>query len=451
MAKKRDRVTNPEPFLAGADESSKASSRKRSKAPKSHQEQQKVLSSGMSSKILKEALIQQKEVEEEEAQQQNHGGLVFKKDLLPEVEEEENDDNDDNDDLDNFTGFSETNEYVDVEDKVDEEEERLLAAFLSTDDRPQRTLADIVIERLKEKDAQASTDLQVMPNLDVSIINLYKEVGQSLSKYTSGKIPKAFKHIPAMRNWEDVLYLTEPDKWSPNAMYQATRLFASAMGTSKVERFYKFVLLPRVRADIKKNKKLHFSLHQSLKKALFKPAAFNKGILFPLCESRTCTTQEAKIFKGVLQKSSFPALHASVALLKLAEMEYCGTTSFFIQILIEKKYALPYRVLDAMVAHFWRSYEEPKVMPVIWHLSLLCFVRRYKADLLKEDKSSIIRLVEKQRHHLITPEILQELNKSRSRGEKEADPMPISTPVCVMNKTIDEDRFDIPEVPMEED
>ena len=87
-----------------------------------------------------------------------------------------------------------------------------------------------------------------------------------------------------MINWEDVLYLTEPKNWSPNAMYQATRIFASNLGAKKAERFYKLVLLPRVREDIWKNKCLHFALYQSLKKCLYKPAAFFKGILFPLCE-----------------------------------------------------------------------------------------------------------------------------------------------------------------------
>ena len=87
-----------------------------------------------------------------------------------------------------------------------------------------------------------------------------------------------------MKLWEDVLYLTEPDKWSPNAMYQATRIFASNLGVKKAERFYRLVLLPRVRDDIRKNKRLHFALYQSLKKSLYKPAAFFKGVLFPLCE-----------------------------------------------------------------------------------------------------------------------------------------------------------------------
>lgn len=48
-------------------------------------------------------------------------------------------------------------------------------------------------------------------------------VPQVLCKYRSGKLPKAFKIIPALSNWEQVLYLTEPEKWSAAAMYQATR------------------------------------------------------------------------------------------------------------------------------------------------------------------------------------------------------------------------------------
>lgn len=55
--------------------------------------------------------------------------------------------------------------------------------------------------------------------------------------------------------------------------------------------------------------------------------------------------------------------------------------SYFIKLLIEKKYALPYRVLDAMVAHFMNFFDETRVMPVIWHLSLLVFVQRLVSPL----------------------------------------------------------------------
>jgi essential nuclear protein 1 len=41
-------------------------------------------------------------------------------------------------------------------------------------------------------------------------------------------------------------------------------------------------------------------------------------------------------------------------MLKLAEMEYTGATSVFIRVLLDKKYALPYRVIDSLVFHFLR-------------------------------------------------------------------------------------------------
>ncbi len=59
-------------------------------------------------------------------------------------------------------------------------------------------------------------------------------------------------------------------------------------------------------------------------------------------------------------------------------MEYCGTTSFFMRVLLDKKYALPYRVIDGLVDHFVRFADDERTMPVVWHQTLLCFVQRYK-------------------------------------------------------------------------
>jgi hypothetical protein len=67
---------------------------------------------------------------------------------------------------------------------------------------------------------------------------------------------------------------------------------------------------------------------------------------------------------------------SSVALLKIAEMEYCGTNSYFLKLLLDKKYALPYRVLDAVLLHFVRFTDDDRDLPVIWHQSLLTFVQR---------------------------------------------------------------------------
>ena len=54
---------------------------------------------------------------------------------------------------------------------------------------------------------------------------IFFSVGEILSKYRSGKLPKAFKIIPSLANWEEILHVTDPNNWTPAAMYQATRTF----------------------------------------------------------------------------------------------------------------------------------------------------------------------------------------------------------------------------------
>ncbi|KAF5178780.1 Bystin [Thalictrum thalictroides] len=399
----------------------------RSCVPKRRQEEHK-LTRCINSKVLKEALIQQKEIEEEEK------NAILNANYNPIYTSSEDDDDELETQREYIQDF-----YNDKE--VNEEEERILDAFMS-----KSNLGDIVLSKIREKDQEVSSEAQNHPKMDHSVIDIYKGVGEFLSKYTMGKLPKAFKHIPSLKCWEDVLWLTEPGRWSANAVYQATRIFASNFSPEKVQRFYTLVLLPRIREDIRKNKRLHFSLFQALKKSLYKPKAFNKGILLPLCKSGTCTLREAVIIGSVIGRVSIPSHHSGAALLKLAEMEYCGTTSYFIKLLVDKKYCLAYRVLDGLIAHFMRFLDDTRVMPVIWHQSLLSFVQRYKHELTKEDKDNLERLVHVHRHHLVTLEIQRELNNSRNRGQRED---PLSADYSAI--AIIEDRYDFPDVPMEKD
>jgi essential nuclear protein 1 len=45
-----------------------------------------------------------------------------------------------------------------------------------------------------------------MEQLDERVVSMYKSIKQILQKYRSGKLPKAFKVIPNLRNWEQVQY-----------------------------------------------------------------------------------------------------------------------------------------------------------------------------------------------------------------------------------------------------
>lgn len=70
--------------------------------------------------------------------------------------------------------------------------------------------------------------------------------------------------------------------------------------------------------------------------------------------------------------------------MRMADLPYSGVTSFMIKTLLDKKYALPYRTVDALVDHFMGFHKEDRSLPVIWHLSLLTFVQRYKQEIRAE-------------------------------------------------------------------
>ena len=73
-----------------------------------------------------------------------------------------------------------------------------------------------------------------------------------------------------------------------------------------------------------------------------------KGVLLPLVKSGDCTLREALVFGSVLAKASVPQAHAAVVIMKLAELPYSGAQSVFLIVLLNKKYALPVRVVSAV-------------------------------------------------------------------------------------------------------
>ncbi|XP_033361294.1 bystin [Bombus vosnesenskii] len=420
-AKKIKVSKQPKTALGDQIEEEKAvKSNNRRKVRIRHEDDDKFVDPALTKRILSQARRQQMEIEEENGIGQSARSI--KKPLIK---------------LDTNAEFSDSEE-VSSEDEQDtvlhyehfeinEEDERAIQMFMPKDAAPMKTLADIILEKLTEKKTEVETQFSdagsiQMQELDPRVKAMYEGVRDVLTKYRSGKLPKAFKIVPNLKNWEQILYITDPTKWSAAAMYQATRLFASNLKEKMAQRFYNLILLPRIRDDLAEYKRLNFHLYQALRKALYKPAGFMKGILLPLLESGTCTLREAVIIGSVLAKNSIPTLHSSAAILKIAEMDYTGANSIFLRIFLDKKYALPYRVIDAVVFHFLRFERDPRELPVLWHQALLTFVQRYKGDISSEQKEALLGLLRKQSHHTITPEIRRELQHAKCRDIEITEP-----------------------------
>ncbi|KAI4865818.1 Bystin-domain-containing protein [Hypoxylon rubiginosum] len=310
-------------------------------------------------------------------------------------------------------------------------------------------LADLILARIAQHESGQDGEQELAPvdedyELSPKVVEVYTKIGMILSRYKSGKLPKPFKILPTVPHWEDIIELTKPDQWTPNACYEATKIFVSS-NPVVVRRFVEMILLDRVREDIHETKKLNVHLFNALKKALYKPAAWFKGFLFPLVESGTCTLREAHIISAVLARVSVPVLHSGAAIKGLCEIaareasagtEGGGATNVFIKTLLEKKYALPYQVIDSLVFHFlrFRSVDPASIregdamdiggeraatrakLPVIWHQCLLVFAQRYRNEITEDQREALLDLLLTHGHHTIGPEIRRELLAGRGRG-----------------------------------
>lgn len=179
---------------------------------------------------------------------------------------------------------------------------------------------------------------------------------------------------------------------------------------------------------------------------MYKPSAWFKGFLFPLISSGTCTLREAHIVSAVLTRVSVPVLHSAAAIKGLCDIaaeeasqgESSGATNVFIKTLLEKKYALPYQVIDALVFHFLRfratdpaaakdgepmsgvtetaAAQTNHKLPVIWHQCLLAFAQRYRDDISEDQREALLDLLLTHGHSAIGPEVRTELLAGRGRG-----------------------------------
>lgn len=306
-------------------------------------------------------------------------------------------------------------------------------------------LADLILAKIAEKEAtQGGRQEQYNPveedyELPPKVIEVYTKIGLILARYKSGPLPKPFKILPQIPHWEDILQITRPDLWTPNACYAATRIFVSAKPLV-VQRFMEMVILERVREDIYENKKLNVHLFNCLKRGLFKPAGFFKGFLFPLAASGTCTLREAQIISAVLARVSIPVLHSAAAIKTLCDIaaeqasqqsECVSATNYMLKVLLEKRYALPWQCVDSLVFHFLRYAASardgdaaPKALPVIFHQCMLVFAQRYRNDITEDQREALLDLLLNHGHEKIAPEIRRELLAGRGRGVPAEQPGP---------------------------
>lgn len=409
------------------------SSKKLSKARKNEGDAPEgFLDASTSRKILQLAKEQQEELENDlisGPKEDNSFALTLRDQVMDDEDPMDGSDED-------YSDFEEDAYYEEEEIDVDEKDQALFENYFKGETAGNSiNLADKILAKIQEKELLREKSLSSLNKTDAvylppKVIAAYEKIGQIMSTYKHGKLPKLLKVLPTLKNWEQVLYVTNPEGWTPHATYEATKLFVSNLQAHEAQKFIEKVLLEKFRNSIEDSEKhsLDYHIYRAIKKALYKPGAFFKGFLLPLVDDH-CTVREATITASVLSKVSVPVLHSSVALTQLVSRDFRPATMVFIRVLIEKKYALPYQTLDEVVFYFMRfkkavqedmsealESNEP-TLPVVWHKAFLAFAQRYKNDITDDQRDFLLETVRQRFHHAIGPEIRRELLAGEPRIE----------------------------------
>ncbi|CEP64787.1 snoRNA-binding rRNA-processing protein ENP1 LALA0_S13e03004g [Lachancea lanzarotensis] len=406
-----------------------------------------------SRKILQLAKEQQQELEAEQEKAKKEQADPFARFRIGRpINQNGSEDEDEDEDalaenVSDFDPYDENGDQEEEEDvvEIDEEDAAMFEQYFKkasdyNSDFKSYNLADKIMASIREKEMEQGEaergengELGRGGNnqqpegvaLPTKVVKAYTTVGSILKTWTHGKLPKLFKVIPSLNNWQDVLYVTNPPEWSPQLVYEATKLFVSNLTAKEAQKFISIVLLDRFRDNIESSEdhSVNYHIYRALKKSLYKPSAFFKGFLFPLVESG-CNIREATIAGSVLAKISVPALHSSAALSYLLRLPFTPATTVFIKILLEKKYALPYQTVDDCVYYFMRfrilsdrsnGEDSERALPVVWHKAFLSFAERYKNDITQDQRDFLLETVRQRGHRDIGPEIRRELLAGQSR------------------------------------
>ena len=144
------------------------------------------------------------------------------------------------DDEDDYLHATTSDGYVTVNTGLSELEEEAVSKLMGNESTPRQTLADIIMAKINNKtddmqdaggaDGEEVEEVSPFPD---KVVEVYEDIGVILKRYSAGKLPKAFKVIPSLTEWEEILYLTRPDTWSPQAMYAATKVREREAGETK--------------------------------------------------------------------------------------------------------------------------------------------------------------------------------------------------------------------------
>ncbi|VDP08425.1 unnamed protein product [Soboliphyme baturini] len=208
--KRGDHINRPLPLTSNVtDEEGNQAPRRKKLSRKKTSRGNQYIDEDLSSKILKVASQQREELPDETTTLQLYIASVNKPKIVPQVRFRapslSSDDSSGEDDSE--MGMFRDQPAAPV---LDEKDILDFEKFMSPVPRKLKSLGDIIAEKIAAKQEEVASQLSddvgcvVVRDIDPQVVEMYRGVGKALSSYRSGKVPKPFKIIPQLVNWEQV-------------------------------------------------------------------------------------------------------------------------------------------------------------------------------------------------------------------------------------------------------
>lgn len=223
-------------------------------------------------------------------------------------------------------------------------------------------------------------------------LKILERAGLILRIYRSGKIPKILKIIPVLKNFEEFLWFTRPDRWSSQALYVISRFFFSKLSYEKLERYFSSILAPRFQEEIFKKQKICPTIFKLIKLSSKNEKIFFTRILIPLSCSKNCTNKESAFLASIISTQSFSRSHMYSLLVFLTKDKIFKKSKISIlRAIISKKYNIPNRIKEYIVDFFLKN--KAKVDKGRFKNCILIFLKNYLMFLSTEEKQKFLEIL----------------------------------------------------------
>nr|AAW25277.1 SJCHGC09292 protein [Schistosoma japonicum] len=231
-----------------------------------------------------------------------------------------------------------------------------------------------------------------------------------LRHYRSGLYRKTVKMLPHLVGWDSLLEMLKPLEWSVHVYPRSSRYLHPRVTNQHIT-FYESYLLPKVKQDIKENRRLCFHLFEALIASMFRPEEFISGVYLPWVQSEMSKT-EGIILSNLIKRATLKSRFAAVALALTLEEDFSIPRSMVVETFIAKKYHLPEAAVLRIINYFisfdkdcTTYFTDEKRMPLTWFKSLLVFLEFYRHCVNPSQREKLLKLCRRHEHPEITPEI----------------------------------------------